>query len=336
MNEADLSVDYDLFDPGVVKRNETVMLKYKTKKWIEQPLATRVENVNPFHVVVYRGTIELSPSRDTWTRTVELPDIVNNETQRFTVTNNVTERGSDITTRVPNSSRRGDTEVTGTTSSTTSEITNRQRNTITTSSRVLVDTESERFMRSRNTGFFVSNLKPYTRYYQFLDGNSQVDFIPKLLEISPNSSLTNFGSTSSFNPGETVKGYFNGRNILEFRVASSNHKTGRYNSPDTTFGVNPYEKGGTISSNYSNTSKVLNVDINSLCREAQGKYRGYVEKGMKLVGQTSGAVAYLKNKRLITDNYGDLFGAFFLRNPLREPAPSVRINTGTKKPHLKF
>ena len=29
-------------------------------------------------------------------------------------------------------------------------------------------------------------------------------------------------------------------------------------------------------------------------------------------------------------NYGDLFGAFFLRNPLREPAPSVRINTGTK------
>lgn len=328
--QLDLSVDYDLFDPGVVKRNETVMLNYTTKKWIEQPLATRVENVNPFHVVVYRGTIELSPSRDTWTRTVELPDIVNNERQRFTVTQNRTRRGPDITRRVPNGRRRGDTEVTGRRVTRSSAITNRQRNTITLRSRVLVDTRSERFMRSRNTGFAVSNLKPYTRYYQFLDGNSQVDFIPKLLEISPNSSLTNFGSTSSFNPGETVKGYFNGRNILEFRVAASNHKTGRYDSPSTTFGVNPYEKGGTISSNYSNTSKVLNVDINSLCREAQGKYRGYVEKGMKLVGQTSGAVAYLKDKRLITDNFGDLFGSFFLKNPLRDPAPSVRINTGTK------
>ena len=328
--QLDLSVDYDLFDPNVVKRGDTVMLNYSTKKWIEQPLATQVENVNPFHVVVYRGTIELTPSRDTWTRTVELPDIVTNQTQRFTINEEETVRGRDIVTRTANVRLRGRRTVTGrqVTTTVSNQITGDQ--TVTLRSRVLVDSQSERFMRSRNTGFAVSNLKPYTRYYQFLDGNSKVDFIPKLLEISPNSSLTNFGSTSSFNIGETAIGYFGGKKIIEFRVASPNHKTGRYDSPSTTFNVNPYERGTTISSNYSNTSKVLNVDINSLCRQAQGLYSGYVQKGMKIVGQNSGAVAYLKDIRLITDNFGDLFGSFFIRNPLTNPAPNVRINTGTK------
>ena len=51
---------------------------------------------------------------------------------------------------------------------------------------------------------------------------------------------------------------------------------------------------------------------------------------MKLVGQQSGAVAYVKNLRLISDNYGDLIGSFFLRDPNTVPAPSVRISTGTK------
>jgi hypothetical protein len=32
---------------------------------------------------------------------------------------------------------------------------------------------------------------------------------------------------------------------------------------------------------------------------------------MQLVGQTSGAIAYVKDIRLISDNYGDLIGTFF-------------------------
>ena len=51
---------------------------------------------------------------------------------------------------------------------------------------------------------------------------------------------------------------------------------------------------------------------------------------MKLVGQTSGAIAYVKDIRLISDNYGDLIGSFFLRDPHRNPVPSVRLQTGTK------
>jgi hypothetical protein len=51
---------------------------------------------------------------------------------------------------------------------------------------------------------------------------------------------------------------------------------------------------------------------------------------MRLVGQTSGAVAYVKDLRLVTDNYGDLIGTFFLKDPNTNPAPTVRINTGKK------
>ena len=62
-------------------------------------------------------------------------------------------------------------------------------------------------MRSRNTEFRISNLKPFTRFYQFLDGNSGVDFTPKLIEIANSSSLDNYGTQSgSFEVGETVIG----------------------------------------------------------------------------------------------------------------------------------
>ena len=41
---------------------------------LEQPLASRVENVNPFNIVTFRGRMILSPSADTWTRNVILDD----------------------------------------------------------------------------------------------------------------------------------------------------------------------------------------------------------------------------------------------------------------------
>ena len=48
--------------------------------------------------------------------------------------------------------------------------------------------------------------------------------------------------------------------------------------------------------------------------------------GEKITGQTSGAIAYVKNLRLITDNYGDLFGSFFIKNPHTNPAPNPSLS----------
>jgi len=291
----DFSQNFDLLDSNVQKTGNAITLKYESVDWIEQPLATKVENVNPFHVVSYNGFVSLSPSSDSWVRTIRL-----------------SATSSSVNTRIADPNRAGTT------------------GTFVTSRDVIVSSGNEQYMRSRNTQFAANNLKPLTRFYQFFDGNGSVDFIPKLLEISNDETLTTYGSVGSFEVGETVLGYDGENNIISFRLCSGNHKEGTYNSPSKTFNINPYVKSENLSSSYSQSSKVLNIDVLALSEEAQGKYSGYIKTGVKLVGQTSGAIAFVKDLKLISDNYGDLIGSFFLRDPNTSPAPSIRITTGTK------
>ncbi|MEY3470457.1 MAG: Synechococcus phage [Actinomycetota bacterium] len=298
----DLSTNFTLYDSNTQKTGDLITLKYSEVDWIEQSLATKTENVNPFNVIVYEGTITLNPDTDTWVRTIQLQDI------NLNVSSSRILRGR--------SGRR--TRVVGT------EVSVDTRESTLTSG-------VEIYMRSRNTGFTAVNLKPLTRFYQFLDGNSAVDFIPKLVEIANDSSLENYGSTSStFQVGETVIGSFNGSNLISFRVASSNHKEGLFNSPSSKYTINPYVPSENIPDTYSLSSKILNIDIESLCLEVQGLYSGYLTIGMKLVGQTSGAIAYVKDLKLISDNFGFLAGSFFLKDPNTNPPPLVRIETGSK------
>ena len=50
-----------------------ITLKYsEIKSDIGNPQASRVENVNPYEVVVREGRITLNPSEDNWTRVVEI------------------------------------------------------------------------------------------------------------------------------------------------------------------------------------------------------------------------------------------------------------------------
>jgi hypothetical protein len=294
----DLSANFELLDKNTQKTGDVITLKYDSVNWIEQSFATKVENVNPFHVISYSGIIKLNPSSDSWVRTLRLDNVSINQTNWVWL------------------------RTTGTYSIVGSE-------TSTTTEDRLISSGSELYMRSRNTGFMGANLKPLTRVYQFLDGNSGVDFIPKLIEIAIDSTLQTYGASTSFQIGETVKGTYNGASI-SFRVAAPNHKSGPYSSPTETYSINPYVPSESIPTSYSASSKVLNVDIDALCTEAQGLYSGYVLPGMKLVGQTSGATAYVKDLRLITDNNGFVSGTFFLREPNTTPPPSVRIATGSK------
>lgn len=325
----DLSTNYSLVDSNVKKTGSTVSLKYESEKWISQPLATQVENVNPFHVVTYKGTIKLSPERDNWVRTVQLPDKTISVTDFVLIERNRIEvENQTRTERDNNRIGQSVTEISGINQNV---IDNVNRTTTTSSVNNLIESRIEEFMRSRNTQFSISNLKPYTRYYQFLDGNGSVDFIPKLIEIAVSNSLTLAGASSAFTVGETVFGYDSqNKKIISFRVAQPNHKLGSYNSPTTTFNVNPYIKTESLPNAYSASTKVLNVDTFSLSEESQGLYSGYLVRGAKLIGQTSGAIAYVKDLRLISDNYGDLVGSFFIRDPNTLPTPDVRINTGNK------
>jgi len=302
--DLDFGTNFQLFDSNVQKTGDLITLKYESVEWIGQLFATKVENVNPFHVISYSGTIKLNPESDTWVRTMQLDDVTINQTNWVWLR------------------ETGRFEVAGT--ETTSSTVNN-----------LISSGTELYMRSRNTGFNAVNLKPLTRFYQFLDGNGAVDFIPKLIEISNDSTLQNYGASSAFAVGETVFGWVNSTSglstpLISFRVAASNHKSGAYNNPDVIFASNPYFSSENVPSSYSASSKTLNIDIESLSSNVQGLYSGYLSIGMKLVGQTSGAVAYVKDLRLISDINGFLSGSFFLRNPNSNPPPAVRIATGSK------
>ena len=71
---ADFSSDLALLDSGVRKTGDLITLDYDEVTLLDQPLASRIENVNPFNIVTFRGRMTLSPSADTWTRNIILDD----------------------------------------------------------------------------------------------------------------------------------------------------------------------------------------------------------------------------------------------------------------------
>ena len=187
------------------------------------------------------------------------------------------------------------------------------------------------FLRSRNIQFIAKRVKPLTQIYAFFDGQDVTKYIvPKLLEIQMTSG--------TFQVGESVVATQNGTGLGDvqapntsagaiFRVAQPNHKGGAYNIPTSTFSDNPYTYRS-IPSSYSASSTLLNIDIRSMADEAQGDYYGWVETGMVLVGQTSGAQATITNHRLVSDTSATLIGSFFVPNPNSNTHP--RFETGKR------
>jgi len=69
-NTADFSADLPLFDSSVKKSGDLITLNYREVEWISQPLASRVENVNPFNMIEFNGGISLTPASDNWVRDI--------------------------------------------------------------------------------------------------------------------------------------------------------------------------------------------------------------------------------------------------------------------------
>ena len=178
------------------------------------------------------------------------------------------------------------------------------------------------YLRSRNIEFTAKRLKPLTRLYSYFDGRSVDKFIvPKLIQIQMISG--------TFQVGETVIGKSSSGAAIKFRVAKCNHKYGPYDSPSVVFTQNPYSSDTTIPSLYSSTSTILNVDTYSLSNIAQSGFSGYIESGMVLRGQLSGAQAkILSNVRLVADSSGDVIGSFFI--PDRNIAQNPSFESGTR------
>ena len=69
---ADFSSNLTLLDSGVRKTGDILTLDYEEVTLLDQPLASRIENVNPFSVITFRGNMTINPSADIWTRNIIL------------------------------------------------------------------------------------------------------------------------------------------------------------------------------------------------------------------------------------------------------------------------
>ena len=348
---------------NVKKVGNVVCLDYNDVVYAQNKFATRTENVNPFNVISWIGSINLNPPTDTWVE----PRIVNKKTtdvegDYLSVINSLNidsntglspiewnswqidwagePKTTDVgpTTKTLKSSKTTKnsnkfTKVktfTNTNSVNVSREVNKSRTGIQSKvtesydyqvigSRVL-SREVVTTIRSRNIGIVAKRLKPNTQFYAFFDNIDVSNYIvPKLIEIEM--------SSGTFSVGEIVKGQI-GTNLINFKIAAQNHKTGSILAPIETYIKNPYDNSSTIPSNYSSTSSLLNVDTETLSLQSESGYYGSIGVGMKLIGQTSGAIATVKDLRIISDNSGVFIGSLFIPDPSISSNP--KFSTGEK------
>ena len=361
---ADPNFVSDLIGTNVKKTGGVITLDYYEVEEINQPYATRVESVAPYRVGYYGGTINLTPSSDIWVDVVRLSanstevatNYIQSESQIVaseldsqtgfgpvtwgsweTVWTGSTKAVDTRTVNVGYYIVKEDLETvtkTGTSTRTgVRKITKEELKNVSLGDTVL-STDISSFMRSRNIEFVSRRLKPFTRVYTFFNGVNVNKFVtPKLLEITMVSG--------TFQVGETIRGIIESSVSasltvapvkpdpeITFRVATSNHKYGPYDAPTEIFTANPYNSTQPVPADYSSTSTILNVDTFSISQQAQGDFFGYVQTGMKLRGQTSGAEAVVSDIRLITDTIGVLIGSFYIPNPNVFGNP--RFETGPK------
>ena len=380
--ELDLELDLDSAN-GIRQTGRVISLDYDDVPFVRQPFATKTESVTPFLINYFGGTILLTPSSDVWMDQVVLDAKKESQTTYSQTSEQVKKGGWDPDTgyspvvwggwKTTWTGGGSSTKVSSNSSTHWGGWSNRSgyrtrskyRTTTTTFRRnptkikqkreakrsikretfstindgpKVINTALTPYMRSRNIDFSCKGLKPTTSVFGFFDGENVNKFIvPKLIEISM--------VTGTFEVGETVIGTTkDGKELIRFRVAVSNHKLGPYDDPGAVYNTNPYYSStplrrGTVlidsilptspdgsttdvssdtllvPAEYSSTSNLLNVDTLSLSDKSKNTYHGYVEKGLKLVGQTSSAQATIKALNLKTDNLGSVRGSFFIPNP---------------------
>jgi len=319
---ADYSTNLKLLDPNTRKTGDLITLNYEEVGWLEQPQASNVENVNPFNVIEYVGGIFLDPAADNWVRTIYVDDVRTESTGAQWVEKSNT--ATDVNVDVQNIG--GDIATTTTTTRTTSftNVLEGPSREFTYVESVKISGDTDPWMRSRNVYFATSGLKPFTQHYHYLDKIANVDFVPKLMEIEMISG--------TFQVDEIVRGHLGSEGlVIRFICRAPNHKQSIVPELSTsTYTVSPYDRTSTLGTSYSPSSTVLNVGARLLATDMTN-YGGFVVPGVILSGESSGAVARVTNVRLITDNYGDLVGTFFIRDANLTPPPPIKIQSGQRE-----
>ena len=369
---ADYAWAEDFEDSNITRSGPGLTLNYEEVEYIDQPLATRTENLNPFHITLFTGVVTLTPESDFWveenvldvSNSTEIDsafqaiadllgvddrenggmassiwntsdiswngqELISEETVRDEVirqenntwlasgggrrpwwTTTTTTRSTDVLQTF---------ETTGLETITGLELTSTDQ--LTSLGNTVVSTETIFTVRSRNIELNATNLKPNTRYYVFMENVDMNAYaVPKRLPITM--------TTGSFVSGEIIESvdFFSGvaRSLpsadsarIIARVAQADHKIGPFNAPTQTY--------GDLSSTYSNTSSVLNIDTADLALLTRPDRLGWVRPGQVLASRSGQCV--VNNIELMTDDTGTLIFSLHIPDPTNRSNP--RFSTGS-------
>ena len=332
----------DSLSTGYQKTGALITLPYTEEKIIEQPYASRVENVNPFNVFAYIGRIDLLPSSDDWVETERAAENVITVEGDFQAT--LAELNADQNGHTPiqwgawNDNGQAIDDPDGTPTSRIERRPGRVVNEVTTiptlqnrtrrgtfqrveprldrtrMGDVIIASASVGWIRSRNIDVNIVRMKPRTSFFAFFDNQKIDDYLtPKVIELIKDPTTDSRTNSTPFVIGETVTGLTSG---CKLKVAA----------PNDYFKYNPYTDEE-LPTSYASTTAFLNIDTEASSEQAVGDYFGNIEVNEILEG-TSGARAVVKIRRIVTDRLGQYRGAFFIPSSTVDTNP--RWKTGTR------
>ena len=356
----------DFADANATRNGTGLTLNFTEVMFVDQPLATRTENLNPFHIALYAGALELTPATDFWIEEVILPtpDIVKVDsvfngmadllgvedrenggmsasywnsveqtwTGRQTLRDEVLEERETGRRRIGRRTQRGR----GIRQVTTDRVTFEQDRLRTT-----LETGTE-----RTFGFELTAGEDNISLGDRVIG---VDIIHNCRtrnlqvhgkRLKPNTRYYVFMEDVDMNeyatpkqlPISMTRGSFKTGDIVDSLggfvsgSASIRFRLAQHNHEVGPFNA-PTKTVSSLSSSYSGTSNTLNLDLPGLAGQIRPDHLGYVKKGMVLVNLSGTAEAKVTGTDLITDEKGEL--QFSLHIPDPKIAANPKFTTGS-------
>ncbi|AIX14688.1 virion structural protein [Synechococcus phage ACG-2014d] len=348
-------------DPEDFEEALLVTLPYQEITQIEQPYASRVENVNPFNVFTFIGRIDMLPSSDDWIDIKRLPARVENVEGDFSSVArdlNVDKNGfapiqwgawkTNWTGRTltGRSSYRSSTNIGG----------GRRLGRLGHAGR----RQGLFYLHERRTFRVVNNQGRRgvrTRVVPKIERKSQGDTILSQTAIPWIRSRNLRYTISRAKPKTRLYGFFDKKKITNYctpkliELVKNSSEDSRTNEtpfvpgeivkgltsdcrlrclkPNSVYDTNPYTADNdALPSSYSSQTNVLNNNSAQLASIKRPNIRGNMQVGEVLLGLSSGARAVVKDRRIITDKRGFVRGCFFIPKPVKNVNP--RWRTGTR------
>ena len=357
----------DFADSNVTRNGSGLTLAFEEVTFVDQPLATRTENLNPFHIALFAGAIELNPASDFWIEEVILPtpDIVRVDS----VFNGMADllgiedrENGGMSASFWNSAEQTwtgreviDEEVTET-------VTDRQRLSSSiqrrgggppirrvTTDRVTIDRERLQTIQETGTertfGFQLSAGEERISLGERVVGvdvvhncrSRNLEVIAKRLKANTryyvfmeNVDMNEYAIPKELKV-EMVRGSFQTGDIVDNvggYIAGS--PSIRFRLADHNHEEGPFNaptKRLPNPSFYSGTTTQINIDLPGLASQVTPDHLGYVKTGMSLVNLSGTAEAKVTGTELITDAKGEL--RFSLHIPDPKIASNPKFTTGT-------